>query len=106
MKNDIFIIPEEVKSEFKFSKHIYGIDVLILVITYYLFDMFNKNVHPIFSIPYLILSILLAVIISRKSRINPNKRVITSLAFRLLKDQQCLEYYGIEEGGDINAEEI
>ena len=105
MKDEIFIIPEEVKSEFKFGKHFYMTDIYIVIGSYFLFDFFSNLIYPPLRIPYLILSVLFGFIISRKSRLNPDKRVITSFIYRIVKPKQQLKYIRIEgEGSYEDAE--
>ena len=99
MKDEIFIIPEEVKSEFKLTKNFYLTDLYVIVASYFIFDIFSGYVYTLLRIPYTALSILFGIIITRKSRLNPDKRIITSFIYRIIKSKQDLSYIRTEERG-------
>lgn len=85
LSDNIFIIPEEINSEVMLVKGLYFLDLAVMAGCYMFFDLFRDLVHPLLQIPYLIFSILIGFLITRKSKDNPGKRVIFSIMYRLIK---------------------
>ena len=96
MKDEIFLIPEEVRSEVKFFKWLYMKDVVAIIISCVIIESLDLFVYPALKTGYIAMAGLLALILTRRSRVNPGKRVGASLAFYLLKRKQNLEYCRVE----------
>lgn len=97
-----YLIPQEIKSETMFGKGIYMIDVAIILLIYYIMDFFKPLVHPLLQLPYLVFTLIIGIIVTRRLRANPDKRLCQSLYYYLCRDKRV--YHRRE--ADIAGKEI
>lgn len=81
-------IPRTIRSETMLGKGIFLTDVAIIVACYFLLDNFKDFVHPLLQVFYTVFTIVLGFVITRKTKSNPGKRVLSSIVFYWNKDKK------------------
>lgn len=77
-------IPQEIKSETYFGKGIFLLDLAIIFGYWFLMSSFDNLIYDKISIFYTAFNVLIAFILTRKSRKNPKKRLYESLIIYFL----------------------
>lgn len=106
MTDSTKMVPQEIKSETMLGKGIFLIDIAVIVAIYFIFDFFKPIIHPLLQTPYTVFTIILGFIITRPSYKNPQKRIYSSILFRILKDDETYHRKDmtIEETKTISAD--
>lgn len=100
MRNIDRIVPREISSEAKLSRHISVTDLMVIVCTVAFAYNFTKYVHPALELPYMIFCVAAAVILiipSKRSH-NPGKKLYHSILY-IFKKSRCV-YHSIPLKGD------
>lgn len=77
-------IPQEIKSETYFGKGIFLLDLAVIFGYWFLMSSFDDLIYDKLSIFYTAFNVLIAFILTRKSRKNPKKRLYESLLIYFL----------------------
>ena len=93
MTDNVFIIPEEVNSEVRLIKGLYLFDIVFIFGFYFVGDMFQDLIHPLFQIPYMVFLVLFSLYLTRPSRENPGKRKYFSFLYKLIKKNEAQVFH-------------
>lgn len=99
-----YLIPQEIKSETMLGKGIYLIDIVIMLFIFYIMDFFKGFVHPLMQIPYMLLSLFIGFILTRRLRSNPDKRIYQALYYYLKRDKKVYHRREINIAGKEKSE--
>lgn len=83
-----YLIPQEIKSETMVGLGFYMMDIVIIVFIFYIMNFFSDLIHPLVQIPYMFLSIVIGIILTRRLKANPDKRLYQSLYYYLRRDKK------------------
>lgn len=100
MRNIDRIVPREIHSESKLTKHISLTDLFVIMGTVAFSENFVRFIHPKLELPYKIFCIGIAVILiipSRRSH-NPGKKLYHSILYIFKKSR--VVYHSIPMKGD------
>lgn len=91
-----YTMPQELHSETKLGKYIFFIDAAVIGGYYLFFSIFEDYVHPTLTTVYTVFNVLVAFLLTRPSRANPQRRIYQSLLIGLITDQNV--YHVKQEG--------
>lgn len=88
-----YILPKEISAETKITKNLFLFDLifmgLIMLGAWVLSSFVRENLRLI----YYIITFVLALILRTKSKLNPKKRIFTSIYLMLVKDTKIYSRY-------------
>ena len=99
-----YLIPQEIKTETMLGKGIYFVDLVVIFLIYYVMDFFKPLVHPLLQLPYMAFTLLIGLILTRRLRANPEKRMYQSLYYYLARDKKVYHRREWEIFGKESAE--
>ncbi len=83
----VYIVPQELKSPVKVAKHFYLYDLVFILIFFCAMSVAGSCVHDAVKLFYNIYNILAALILTRASSFNPQKRIFQSIFYKLFRDR-------------------
>lgn len=96
-----YIVTEDIKSPSKVAK---GMDVFdfFFILGYMAISVMLCNaVHSLFKVPFMIFSLVMAILLTAKSRHNKKRRNYESLILLLRKDRAVYSPYVYEDREDV-----
>ncbi|MCU7378906.1 DUF5592 family protein [Clostridiales Family XIII bacterium ASD5510] len=81
---ETYQIAMEIKSETYFGKGIFLFDLAFIGTYWFFFSNFEFLLHEALVLPYTVLNVLVAFLLTRKSIKNPGKRLYQSLLYAVL----------------------
>lgn len=84
----MYILPKEISSETKISKNLFLFDLVFIGIVMLIAWILNSFVYEGIRILYYISCFIIALILRTKSKLNPKKRLFTSIYLMLVKDKK------------------
>ena len=98
-----YIVPQEIKSETKVTKGIYVFDFFFLIIYASVTMMLKNMVNGTLQIPFIIFSVLMAVVLIGGSTTNRRRRNYQALVIYLNRDRAVYRPVGddMKEGENV-----
>lgn len=83
MNKETYLIAMETKSATYLGKGVFLVDLFIMAVYWFVLDFFQPLIHPDLQLVFSIWNVFLAFLMTRKSRKNPQKRILQSLLYAL-----------------------
>ena len=84
----MYVLPKEISSETKISKNLFLFDLIFIGLVMITAWLLNSFVYEQLRIIYYITCFIFSLILRTKSRLNPKKRIFTSIYLMLVKDKK------------------
>lgn len=84
----MYVLPKEISAETKISKNLFLFDLIFIGLVMIIAWLLNSFVYSSLRILYYIVCFLFALLLRTKSKLNPKKRLFTSIYLMLVKDKK------------------
>lgn len=102
MNQKNYTIAMETRSAIYLGKGVFLVDLFLMAAYWFVMDYLRPVVHPDLQIVFSIWNAAVAFLMTRKSRANPQKRILQSLFFALLARRENIYHSRQRKGGEVN----
>ena len=88
-----YVLPKEISSETKMTKNLYLFDFIFIGLVMIVAWILSSFVYENLRIIYYITCFVLATILRTKSKLNPGKRIFTSIYLMFVRDRKVYSRY-------------
>ena len=102
MNQKNYTIAMETRSAIYLGKGVFLVDLFLMAAYWLVMDYLRPVVHPDLQIVFSVWNAAVAFLMTRKSRANPQKRILQSLFFALLARRENIYHSRQRKGGEVN----
>ncbi|WP_294196886.1 DUF5592 family protein [uncultured Clostridium sp.] len=85
----MYVLPKEISSSMKFTKNLYLFDIVFVGTVLIIAWALSSLVYKPLVVPYYLFMFTISIILTSKSRINPEKRKFQSIYYALIRNRKA-----------------